>query len=200
MHRLIKNFLALLLLYFPYWWSTKYILIQYYWKDDNQGPVVQSVVSLMSSFRVISLTILADSIYSILIFFAEKMWVASALQKQHTFFSKKFQHICISLDVNFNESLTNDIVSFEQLGPNVQNWFVENAYCDTRTKKLYRCSLNCVVFKAERKLDTVSCYTCFHIYRMLVRCYSSGPSCSKRRELNELVSGQNINCSSKYSI
>ena len=38
---------------------------------------------------VISLTVLADSIYNILIFF-----------------SKKFQHICVSLDVNFNESLT----------------------------------------------------------------------------------------------
>ena len=33
------------------------------------------------------------------------------------FFSKKFQHICISLDVNFNESLTNDVISFEQLDP-----------------------------------------------------------------------------------
>ena len=32
------------------------------------------------------------------------------------FFSKKFQHICVSLDVNFNKSLTNDIISFE-LGP-----------------------------------------------------------------------------------
>ena len=39
----------------------------------NLGPVVQSVVSLTSSLRVISLTILADSIYNILIFFAEKM-------------------------------------------------------------------------------------------------------------------------------
>ena len=77
-----------------------------------QGPVVQSVVSLTSSLRVISLTVLADSIYNILIFFAEK-----ALQKLLTFFSKKFQYICISLDVNFNESLTNAIVSFEQLGP-----------------------------------------------------------------------------------
>ena len=38
-----------------------------------QGPVVQSVVSLTSSLRVISLTVLADSIYTILIFFAEKM-------------------------------------------------------------------------------------------------------------------------------
>ena len=36
------------------------------------------------------------------------------------FFSKKFQHICVSLDVNFNESLTNDVVSFQQLGPDNQ--------------------------------------------------------------------------------
>ena len=72
------------------------------------GSVVQSVVSLTSSLRVISLTVLADSIYNILIFFAEK--IVS---------SKTFQHICVSLDINFNESLTNDIVSFEQLGPGV---------------------------------------------------------------------------------
>ena len=37
------------------------------------GPVVQSIVTLTSSLRVISLTVLADSIYNILIFFAEKM-------------------------------------------------------------------------------------------------------------------------------
>ena len=83
-----------------------------------QGPVVQSVVSLTSSLRIISLTVLTDSIYNILIFFAEKMWVAFALQKLLTFFQqKKLRHICVSLDLNFNESLTNDVVSFEQLGP-----------------------------------------------------------------------------------
>ena len=86
-------------------------------KFKGLGPVVQSVVSLTSLLRVISLTVLADSIYNILIFFAEKMWVAFALQKLLTFFSKKFQHICVSLDLNFNKSLTNNIVSFEQLGP-----------------------------------------------------------------------------------
>ena len=50
------------------------------WMDDGekvttivQGPVVQSVVSLTSSLRVILLTVLADSMYNILIFFAEKM-------------------------------------------------------------------------------------------------------------------------------
>ena len=44
-----------------------------YMKCESLGPVVQSVVSLMSSLRVILLTVLADSIYSIMIFFAEKM-------------------------------------------------------------------------------------------------------------------------------
>ena len=37
------------------------------------GPVVQSVVSLTRSLKVISLTVLADLIHNILIFFAEKM-------------------------------------------------------------------------------------------------------------------------------
>ena len=46
---------------------------QHFPQDDIQGPVVQSVVSLTSSLRVISLTVLADSICNILIFFAEKM-------------------------------------------------------------------------------------------------------------------------------
>ena len=50
------------------------------------------------------------------------MWVAFALQKLLTFFQQKFQHICVSLDVNFNESLTNDIVSFEQQGPDVPSY------------------------------------------------------------------------------
>ena len=80
--------------------------------EKYQDPVVQSVVSLISSLRVISLTVLVDSIYNILIFFAENV---SSLYSH--FFSKKIQHIRVSLDVNFNKSLTNDVVSFEQLGP-----------------------------------------------------------------------------------
>ena len=46
---------------------------RYYGPPGNLGPVVQSIISLTSSLRVISLTVLADSIYNILIFFAEKM-------------------------------------------------------------------------------------------------------------------------------
>ena len=48
--------------------------------------------------------------------------------KSYSHFSSKiFQHICVSLDVNFNESLTNDIVSFEQLGPEVLSLY--KPYC-----------------------------------------------------------------------
>ena len=54
-----------------------------------------------------------------LIFFAEKMWVAFALQKLLTFFQQKISAY-LRINVNFNESLTNDIVSFEQLGPGSQ--------------------------------------------------------------------------------
>ena len=42
-------------------------------KKKHLGPVVQNVVSLTSSLWVISLTVLADSMHNILIFFAEKM-------------------------------------------------------------------------------------------------------------------------------
>ena len=73
-------------------------------QNHSQGPVVQRVFSLTSWLRVISLTVLEDSMYNILIFFSAH------------FFSKKFQHICTSLNLNFNKLLTNDIVSFEQLG------------------------------------------------------------------------------------
>ena len=62
-----------------------------------QGPVVQRVVSLTNSLSVISLIILADSRYNILIFFAEKMWVAFALQKLLTFFQQKISaYLCIT--------------------------------------------------------------------------------------------------------
>ena len=67
-------------------------------REMNLGPVVQSVVSLTSSLRVISLTDLEYSIYNILIFFAEKMWVAFALQKLLTFFQQKISaYLCNTL-------------------------------------------------------------------------------------------------------
>ena len=55
----------------------------------NQGPVVQSVVSLTSSLRVILLTVLVDSIYNFLIFFAEKNVSSFCTAKATHIFSAK---------------------------------------------------------------------------------------------------------------
>ena len=84
----------------------------------NQGPVVQGVVSLTNSLRVILLTVFSgfNIQYSDMLCWKNVSSFCTA-KATHIFSAKKFQHICVSLDVNFNESLTNDIVSFEQLGP-----------------------------------------------------------------------------------
>ena len=83
------------------------------------GPFVQSVVSLTSSLRVISLTVLADSIYNILIFFAEKNVSSFSTAKATHIFQQKISAYLRITRCNFNELLTNDIVSFEQLGPGI---------------------------------------------------------------------------------
>ena len=59
------------------------------------------------------------------------MWEALAT---HIFSAKKIQHICVSLHVNFNESLTNDVVSFEQLGPDVKFVIKQFIWTDTRRR------------------------------------------------------------------
>ena len=46
------------------------------------------------------------------------MWVALQMQKLLTiFFSKNISVYAIFNDQNFNDTLTNDIVRFDQLGP-----------------------------------------------------------------------------------
>ena len=58
-------------------------------KLDILGPVVQSIVSLMKSLVNDSFSLLVRLKSSVLIFFAEKMWGAFALQKLLTFFQQK---------------------------------------------------------------------------------------------------------------
>ena len=44
-------------------------------------------------------------------FFAEKMWVAFAMQKLLTFFSKKYQKLCIESAKTVNEMTLNEPLS-----------------------------------------------------------------------------------------
>ena len=82
------------------------------------GPVVQSVVSLATSLRVISLTVLADSIHNILIFFAEKIWVGFAVQKLLTFFQQR-----ISSYLRITRCTVQLLWFFKIPPPNRWGWF-----------------------------------------------------------------------------
>ena len=79
----------------------------------NQGPVVQSIVSLTSSLRGELVKCYTTLKPNTLIFLLKKMREAFALQKASYIFSTK-------MFSNFNETLTYDAVSFEQLDLIVQ--------------------------------------------------------------------------------
>ena len=78
----------------------------------DQGPVVQSVVSLTSLLVVKMFTVLVSTISNSQVFL---------LQFFFFFFSKHISVFAIFNDQSFNNTLTNDIVSFEQLDPEKKN-------------------------------------------------------------------------------
>ena len=77
------------------------------------------------------------------------------------FFSKTFQHICVSLDVNFNESLTNNIVSFEQLGPDPHHLI--GAYPIFYSPNSFRC------IKGEDSLNAMYALTLAMLNKLIPR-------------------------------
>ena len=84
---------------------------------DYQGPVVQSVVSLTSSLVVKMLTVLVSTISNSQVFLLKKCEWLVQMQKLLTFCQQNISVYAIFNDQSFNDMLTNDIVSFEQLGP-----------------------------------------------------------------------------------
>ena len=79
------------------------------------GLVVQSVDSLTNRLVVEMLTVLVDIISNSELFLLKKLL---------TFFSKNISVYAIFKNQSFNYTLTNDIVSFEQLDPDVYVFFV----------------------------------------------------------------------------
>ena len=94
------------------------ILLKLY-KCFNQslGPVVQSIVSLMRSLVVKMLTAPVSTISNSQVFLLKN--VCSFCKSYSYFFSKNISVYAIFNDKGFNDTLTNDIVCFEQLGPEV---------------------------------------------------------------------------------
>ena len=86
----------------------------------HQGPVVQSIISLTSSLRGQLVKCFMTLYPNTLIFLLEK-WEKLLHGKSFShFFNKKYWHISDIYVWNFNETLTNDVVSFEQLGLEVK--------------------------------------------------------------------------------
>ena len=81
-------------------------------KRDIQDLVIQSIVSLTSSLVVKMLTVLVSIIFNSQLFLLKKCKSSS-----HFFFSKNNSLYAIFNGHSFNDTLTNDIISFEQLGP-----------------------------------------------------------------------------------
>ena len=84
-----------------------------------QSSVVQSIVSLTSSFVVKMLTVLVSTISNSQVFLLKNVssFCKCKMQKLLTFFSKHISIYAIFNDQSFNNTLiTNDIVSFEHLG------------------------------------------------------------------------------------
>ena len=88
------------------------------YKDHD--PVVQSIVSLTNLFRGQLIKCVTTLYPHALIFFVEKMREAFALQNLSHFFNKKYSCILDINTWNFNETLTNDVLSFKQPGPCLQ--------------------------------------------------------------------------------
>ena len=83
------------------------------------GPVVQSILSLTSSLVVKMLTALVSTVSNSVIF-AEKNVSSFCKCKSYShFFTKNISLYAIFNDQSFNDTLINNIVSFEQLGPDL---------------------------------------------------------------------------------
>ena len=84
---------------------------------DVLGLVVQSIVSLTVSLVIKMLTVLVSTISDSQVFLQKN--VSSFCKCYSPFFSKNINVYATFNDQSFNDTLTNDIVSFEQLGPDV---------------------------------------------------------------------------------
>ena len=79
----------------------------------DHGPVVQSIVSLTSLLVVKMLTVQVSTVSNSQVFLLKNV---SCKSYSH-FFRKNISVYAIFNDQSFNDTLTNDIISFQQLGP-----------------------------------------------------------------------------------
>ena len=85
--------------------------------NDFLGPVVQCIISFTSSLVVKMLTVLVSTISNLQVFLLKNVSSFCKCKSYSHFFSKNISIYAIFNDQSFNNTLTNYMVSFEQLGP-----------------------------------------------------------------------------------
>ena len=85
----------------------------------NQGSVVQSIVSLTSSWVVKTLTVLVSTIFKSQVFLLKNVSSFCKCKSYSHFFQQNISVYAIFNDQSLNDTSTNDIASFQQLGPGV---------------------------------------------------------------------------------
>ena len=86
-------------------------------RNKVQGSFVQSIVSLTSSLAVKMLTVLVSTISDSQLLLLKNVSSFCKCKRYSHFFNKNISIYAIFNYQSFNGMLTNDIVSFEQLGP-----------------------------------------------------------------------------------
>ena len=120
--------------------------------DQNQGPVVQSIVSLTSSLRgqlikcFSVLRLYNQTHWNFLLKKWEKLF---QLQKLLTFFQQKYWHIWEIIFWKFNETLTKDVVCSEQPGPACLNCINPNKGPCSNKRSLHLFREYCFVSLAD---------------------------------------------------
>ena len=84
--------------------------------SEHQGPVVQSIVSLKSSLVVKMLSVLVSTVSISQVFLLKNVNSFCKYKSYSNFFSKNISIYALMIK-SFNDMLTNDIVTFEQLSP-----------------------------------------------------------------------------------
>ena len=89
-------------------------------EDCNQGPVAQSIDSLTSSLVVKMFTVLVSTISNSQVFLLKKnVSTFCKCKTTHIIQQKNISVYAVFNDKSFNNTLTNNVVTFEQLGPEV---------------------------------------------------------------------------------
>ena len=78
-----------------------------------QSPVVQSIISLTSSLVVKMLTVLVTTISNSQVFLQKNVSSFCKCKSYSNIFSKNISLYAVFNDQSFNDTLTNDIFSFE---------------------------------------------------------------------------------------